>query len=131
MEITEVINMICERAGVEIKESEIERAYKIKRNNKIIVEFTTVTKKREIMDKIKNHRVEIAQSDGSSNFIFLNDELTPYNRKLLWMAKTKAKESGWKFIWVKNGNIYARKNENSPLTNINNTADLENIISSN
>lgn len=41
------------------------------------------------------------------------------------MSKTKATECEWKFVWVRNGCIYARKNENSCFIIINNEADLE------
>lgn len=83
------------------------------------------------MSKVKNHRVEVEQSDGSKALLYVNDELTQHNKRLLWMTKTKAKESGWKFIWVKSGNIYARRNENSRFVIINNTSDLEIITSTN
>ena len=71
------------------------------------------------MSKIKRHRIDaniINQDNPDTNnkFIYINDQLTAYNRRLLWTAKTKAKECNWKFTWVRNGSICARKNENSP-----------------
>lgn len=132
-----VVKTISASVGMNISDADIESAYRIKKNNKIIVEFSSLTKKRELMSKIKGHRIDANvlkgdRSDTSSNnnYIYVNDELTPHNRRLLWMAKTKAKECGWKFVWVRNGYIYARKNENSTHFIIKNTADIETISQS-
>ena len=88
------------------------------------------------MSKIERHRIDEkiinnTEGENSSNvkYIYINDQLTYNNRQLLWIAKTKAHEVKWKFVWVRNGNILARKNENSPSIIINNAADIESITS--
>lgn len=53
--------------------------------------------------------------------------MTANNRRLLWLGKTKAKEHNWKFVWVRNGYIYARKNEKTSPIIITNSADIESI----
>ncbi|XP_061402875.1 uncharacterized protein LOC133338785 [Musca vetustissima] len=131
MDVYELLKQISECTGVEINTTDVNRAYKVKRKNKIIVELSTVNKKIELMSKIKRHKVEIRDANGENNVVYVNEELTAYNKRLLWMAKTKAKEMGWKFVWVKNGNIYARKNENSSFTIIHNSTDIEDITSTN
>lgn len=132
IEVIEVLRQISESVGVPINNTDINKAYKIKRKNKISVEFVSLNKKREVMDKIKRHRVEIKIPGQENNTMYyVNDELTAHNKHLLWLTKIKAKESKWKYVWVKNGNIYARKNENSPFTIIRNTSDIENITEAN
>lgn len=64
------------------------------------------------MSKIQRHRIDasIVNKDNKENkFIYINDHLTAFNRRLLWSAKTKAKECGWKFVWVRSGMICAKK----------------------
>lgn len=127
-----VIKKIAASVGTELCDADISSAYRIKRNNKIIVEFSSLAKKRQLMSKINRRRVDAnVLSENTSNpansFIYVNDELTPRNRRLLWMSKTKAKECGWKFVWVRNGVIYARKNENSSAIVIINATDIETI----
>lgn len=84
------------------------------------------------MQNVKRHRVDarLINDDMSveNQFIYINDCLTPYNRKLLWMAKTKAKEANWKYVWTRNGTIFARKSENTLATLIKNSADIELLI---
>lgn len=78
------------------------------------------------MSIVTRHRVkgEIFKVDNATNTqttksnnedtVFINDELSAHNRKLLWLAKAKAKEQGWKFAWYKNGQVLAKKkNETS------------------
>lgn len=93
-----------------------------------------MNKKKELMANLKRHRVdENVLSDSivpTNKYVYVNDELTPTYRRLLWLAKTKAKENGWKYVWVKNGHIFARRNENSHQTIINNAADIELITKS-
>ncbi|XP_046807412.1 uncharacterized protein LOC124420005 [Lucilia cuprina] len=129
----DVVKEIGKTINIEIKEEDIANAYRIKKQNKVIVEFSTLSKKTAFMSKITKHRVNAEiinkndQDNAANKFIYINDELTFHNRQLLWQAKTKAKEANWKFVWVRNGNIFARKNENSPLLTIKNAADIETI----
>ncbi|KAJ2946940.1 hypothetical protein O0L34_g16284 [Tuta absoluta] len=41
--------------------------------------------------------------------IYINERLTKQNRVLFKCARVEAKKSNWKFVWTKNGKIYAKK----------------------
>lgn len=130
----DVVKKIAASKNINIKEEDMNKAYSIKkRENKIIVEFSSLNKKLELMSKIERHRIEAEiintneENNGSKKYIYINDQLSYNNRQLLWITKTKAKECKWKFVWVKNGNIFTRRNENSPPILINNIADIESI----
>lgn len=124
----DVMKKIAASLDVDISDYDISNAYRLKNKEKVIVEFSSLNKKRELMNKIKRHRVDAnILKEGNSDFIYINDELTPYNRRLLWLAKTKATESKWSFVWVRGGNIFARKNEHSSAILIKNAADIETI----
>lgn len=87
------------------------------------------------MSKIHRHRIVVNElnkqnenninKNNTTNYIFINDQLTPHNRRMLWLAKTKASESKWDFVWVRNGNIIAKKTENSTPIIIYNASDIE------
>lgn len=135
---TEVIKKIAESLNVELKEEDINRAYRLKKKeNKIIIEFSSLNKKLELMTKIERHRIEAKVINGNDDnsftlqHIYINDQLTYNNRQLLWIAKTKAREAKWKYVWVKNGIIFARRNENSSSIIINNSTDIELITPTN
>lgn len=59
-----------------------------------------------------------------SDKIFINENLTSYVKKLLWMAKNAAREKAYKFVWVKNGKVFARKQEGAGVIRIENEASI-------
>lgn len=99
MHPTEVVKTIANTLNIQINDSDISNSYSLQKSQKIIIEFTSLNKKREIMSKINRHRVDsnLINEDNSNNkYIYINEHLTPYKRRLLWLAKTKA--SKWKYI---------------------------------
>lgn len=46
--------------------------------------------------------------------IFVAEHLTPTNKHLHAATRKKAKEAGYKFVWVRDGRIFVRKNEQCP-----------------
>ena len=130
MSASEIIQKIAKKANVQLNEHDILDAFKNKKN-KVFVEFNSLRKKKEIMSKIK-HKINVNELNNDNNnnnnsFIYLNDRLTSSNRKLLWLAKNKAKQNNWKFVWVRNGEILARKAENEMVIRIESESDIDKI----
>ena len=48
--------------------------------------------------------------DGTTT-IFVNENLTRFRKNLLWKTKQKAKENGFKYTWMTNGNVFVRRSE--------------------
>ena len=51
------------------------------------------------------------------NIIYVNEQLTPNNRKIFALAAAKKRELNYKFLWTKNGIIFLRKDESSRIIN--------------
>lgn len=64
---------------------------------------------------------------GPEKPVFINEHLSPANKALHASARLRAKERGYKFVWIKNGKIFVKKDENSDLRLIKNTGSLEHI----
>lgn len=62
--------------------------------------------------------------DNSNKNIFVNERLSFFLKQLLWQTKQRAKDKDYKFVWVKNGKIFIRKNENHGIARIQNEDDL-------
>uniref|UniRef100_A0A1Y1LGC7 FP protein C-terminal domain-containing protein n=1 Tax=Photinus pyralis TaxID=7054 RepID=A0A1Y1LGC7_PHOPY len=95
----------------------------------ILCKFVNRYVKEEIIARRKVKR-NLSTSDigmTSGDTIYVNENLTSCRRKLLFRARQTQKEIGFKFLWTKNGFIYARKDEKSPITEINSTEDIERI----
>ena len=44
--------------------------------------------------------------------IYINEQLTPNNRKIFALTAAKKRELNYKFLWTKNGIVFLRKDEN-------------------
>lgn len=61
-------------------------------------------------DKLNSSHLGIA---GDRRPIFVCEHLSPTMKNIHAAARAKAKELNYKFVWVKGGNIYMRKNESA------------------
>ncbi|XP_077516752.1 uncharacterized protein LOC144127716 [Amblyomma americanum] len=55
------------------------------------------------------------------------DNMTSQNRKLLWLAKMRAKERSYQFAWQKNGRILVRKKQGEAAIHIKSEDDIMQI----
>lgn len=110
--------------------SDVVTAYKIPNKRAetpvILVRFASV----DIKERWMQSRSRLRQSFGSrtSERVYFNDNLTQPNRELFWMARSRGKEYGFKFVWVKNARIFARKEEGAPLIKILHRNDIDLIV---
>lgn len=108
----------------EITEREIEGIHRLPvRSGKvppIIVRFTSKSTKDRWKAKAKKLR------EGESPVRFF-ENLTPYNKRLLWLTRTKAGEMNYQFTWETNGKILVKKHSGAPIIRILSEDDLEKI----
>ncbi|CAG5058242.1 unnamed protein product [Parnassius apollo] len=76
-------------------------------------------------DKLNSHHLGIG---GSRVPIYVSEHLTPGNKSLHAAARIKSKEMKYRFIWIRNGKIYVRKDEFSQAIIIKNEDSLKLII---
>lgn len=82
-----------------------------KRPRSVIVTLSSVTVRSEWLAKRKTRLFNNdAYSDGNKAPIYFNEDLTKRMRHLLWYAKSELKEI-YKYIWIQNGKILARKDD--------------------
>lgn len=60
--------------------------------------------------------------------IYVNDHLSPEQKKLLTKTKDTAKTKGFQFVWVKFAKIHVRKNDTSHLIIVQNLHDLNKLV---
>jgi len=92
----------------------------------IIVRFIS-RKKRNALFKARKNFKDAKFDFLSSKGVFLNENLTPTNRQLLFQANKKRKDNQWKYLWTSNGRIFARKSDNSSSIQIKNECDIQKI----
>ena len=92
----------------------------------IIVRFIS-RKKRNALFKARKNLKDAKFDFLSSKGVFLNENLTPKNRQLLFHANKKRKDNQWQYLWTSNGRIFARKSDNSSAIQMKNECDIQKI----
>lgn len=92
----------------------------------VLINFTSVAIKNSWMSARGRLR-KLCRSEDQPN-LFFNDNLTPANKELFWLARTQGKKHGYRFVWTKNSKIYAKKAEDSPVVRVNTQKDLVQLV---
>lgn len=92
----------------------------------ILVSFASVSLKEQWMGC--RGRLRELSHVGLLPKIYFNENLTQSNRELFWMARMKGKEKQFKYIWAKNGQIYAKKSDSTAVLRIASVGDIEKIV---
>lgn len=92
----------------------------------IIVELCSKEIRNKIIKLYRNLDKFYIDNEKSSQ-ILIYEYLCPRYRHLYYKAKLFAKENGYKFLWVKNGEIFLRRNEESKVITINRFTNFASI----
>lgn len=134
--VTDVVRKIGDLAGIKIVETDIDCCHRLRKTQKqlypdIIVKFCRRTIKQSLFSNRRSpqlsHRDLGFGETGSNSKIFINEHLTAQNVKLLNAAKM-VKNHGYKFVWSRNGRIFVRQQENSPVIPILSAVDIANLV---
>lgn len=125
---TTVISTV-QKLGIELKPECINKIYRygpvINNTRTIVVDMIRKGDRDEILAQRRVRR----DFQINNNIIYLNEALTPFRRRLLGLARAaKKKASDFKFVWVKNGMIFARKDPNSKIFRVSSEEDIQKII---
>ena len=127
LEISQAVNASMER-------EDIKSAFRTKGKKKLVVKFKSREKKLILLKKSKENNSSLqnmkeshSTNNRQGNKVYVNDELTASNRKLLFLTKSKARERNWRYVWVKDGRILVKKEESSRPIYIGKTSDINDI----
>lgn len=135
-----VITKIAEKISIPFQQSSVEtvkRMFQKRRNGDkdhskprpIRVAFTSAAVRNVFVEK---KRVALVNEDilvnGGGEKIAIYEMLTAHNKRLMWEARKKARELGWKYVWFSYGMLRARKTEGSGVVFIRSNSDLNKIV---
>lgn len=93
----------------------------------IVARFCCRDKKNDFVRKARKVRPstsDVGFSGSSDRAIYVNDHLSPENKRLFARALTLKKAHKWQFLWTENCNIKARKSSESRVYRIVKESDL-------
>lgn len=122
---------IAEKVGIsEFRSSEVDAVHRLPSSRGtipvVLVRFRAVTTR----DRWLSCRTSLGALARERKLprLFFNENLTQTNSELFWKARSKGKEKQYRYVWVRNANIYAKKTEGAPLVRVNCISDLELIV---
>lgn len=142
-----LIKIVCDlgkTVGCQLKENDIlncTRTAKLNRSSprprSIIVQLSSPRLRDELLAaSIKYNKGKTFENKlntallgfpGDSTPIFVCEHLSPTNKALHAAARKRAKEAGYKFVWIRNGRVFVRKSEETEYILIKSLDMLKNI----
>lgn len=91
----------------------------------IVVQFRNVNISGQWKEKKKTGLISnnIVGGTNTDN-IYINENLCPALKELYWNARVRGKRCNYKFVWVKNGQVFMRKSEGAAVLMVNGLDDL-------
>ncbi|KAI5644444.1 hypothetical protein NE865_03551 [Phthorimaea operculella] len=114
-------------------ESDKPRAVIVKMKNRLlrdkllasVANFNRKFSKEKKDEKLNSSHLGIA---GSRVPIYVSEHLSPTRKFLHAAARKKARELNYRFVWVRDGRVYVRKNEQSNAIHIRNLEGIAKIV---
>lgn len=126
--LLKVFENICAHVNFDVNVDKVDYIHRIQNRNTehpkpILIRFTSRLVKENMLGavRVKQH-AEFSKNKkpglwlvGAQKPIFINENLTSDKKRLYKEARQFAKEKRYKFVWVRNGNIFLRKDETSKI----------------
>lgn len=135
--IIQIVQKIGEVTGTAIDPADVDCCHRLRKSPKqtypsIVVRFTRRTIKQALLKNSKKKIIMHDQIgvpvDTRNPKIYINEHLTSENMKLLATAKSLY-DHDFKFVWCRDGKIFARENEESSVLRITTPEQISKIIS--
>lgn len=65
---------------------------------------------------------------GAPRRVYVNERLTRQNRQLFYRAREEARRQGYKYVWTRDGKIFARKDDGKPAERIRSEKDMSRVF---
>ncbi|KAB0790019.1 hypothetical protein PPYR_15688 [Photinus pyralis] len=102
---------------------------KLANSSFLLAKMESAELKRTFLKKGKQWWANLSELEKKSNAkLYFNENLTPQNRKMLKEAKIRAKIYNFKYVWVSEGRILVRKDDNQRAFRINSLSDVNKYI---
>lgn len=123
-DLTCIVQSIASKLELSVPTVEdIEAVHRIKGKLNCIPPILVRFKNRATRDKWIEKRMVLKDED-----IYINENLTPSVKRLIWMTKKRAKEKSYRYVWSRNGRVFVRKEEGATLLRIDSEDALCKII---
>ena len=130
----DLVLKVGQALGISVGETDIEACHRISlrgdaaiicrfASRKMKINFLSNGKK-QMAKPIQRKDLGFKSNKEMKVDVFINESLTVRNKLLLKQARDRKKEIGWKYVWTRNGTIYARKEKDIDFVRIKDEQDI-------
>ncbi|KAL0852985.1 hypothetical protein ABMA27_012768 [Loxostege sticticalis] len=141
-----IMTSICKVVKCVVKSENIVKCTRIakidstsSRPRSVVVQLNSSLVRDQILAAVKNYNRSKKASEDKLNTtdiglscaktpIFVSEHLTPSNKSLHAAARMRAKEKKYKYVWIRNGKIFVRKDDDKDYIMIRDTDSLNKIV---
>lgn len=133
-DLMKIVSLIGNALEEQVTPDDIEVCHRTKTRNEsshnIVVQFKTRSKRDSLLLKARKTRLSMKNLDENNEEspIYVNEHLCPVMKKLLGITVARKKECKWKFVWTRDGRIFARRDETSNVINVRSERDIQLIV---
>ncbi|CAG9105616.1 unnamed protein product [Plutella xylostella] len=141
--VVDIVKKLATTVSVELKDDQIRSCYRVSKMNKessrprsIVVKLPSSRCRDDIIAAVKKFNKSSPSNKlnsthlgikGEKRQIYVSEHLSPLNKSLHAAARATAKDKNMQFCWVRNGQIFLRKNDATPAVLIKNIEMLTNL----
>lgn len=132
-DVTSLVSEVCKLVNVSVTNNDFSACHRKFNNDRskpapILATFRSRTKRGEIYAaRVKLRHAHSSHTIQDPTKVFITENLTEKNGKLLYEARQLKKQHKWKHLWTKNGKVWIRSKMDGPSVQINNEYDLQSI----
>lgn len=141
--IVEIVRKIADVVSLKIEDRDILSCTRVASMNKdsrrpraIVVKLSSTRRRDEFYSAVSRFNkarstnklsTSLLGIGGDNSLIYVSEHLSPANKALHAATRAKAKHLSYKFVWVRNGRIFMRKDETSRFIHVKNQQLLDSL----
>lgn len=132
-----ILKDVGKALGQELKDNDVAAVHRVPTYNTnrappIVVQFQARMQRDAWISSFKKKRTltakEINPTFPKEQSVYVNEHLSPENKKLLGQLKQKCRERNVKFVWVKDGKFFVKKKEGDKTYKVNVIEDFDVLV---
>lgn len=142
-DLVDMVVTLSKNIGCEFNKTDIKDIYRVRgkredvRNTPIIVETASTLIKNDVLKMSKafniKHKTKLCAKHlgfrtSEDTPVFVSENLTARASRLHFLARDFVKTKAYKYCWTAYGKVYVRKDETSPVVNIKNELQIQQLL---
>lgn len=131
-DVISVITDVGKAIGITLRPEEVVATHRVpsfrpERTPPLIVQFTSKMVRDEWITKARGRKdltADLVHRDFPKRRLFIGEHLTPETKMLLSRTKDRCKAIDWRYVWCREGKVFARKADGEKCSRIDSLDDL-------